>query len=493
MDLKRRLMAIPRDFGILKKKGWRKGKIIIVIVLLVIIGLGWYLSQRPRQLNVLLITIDALRPDHLGCYGYGRDTSPNIDRLARKGVLFTQAFAQGNQTFISVSSIITSTYPTTHGVRKAGDSLNLASFPTLTQVLKRNGYFNIAITNHGGIKTILGIEQGFNLFITVKNKADEITRQAMELLKDRRDRNFFLWLHYIDPHGPYTPPSPYNKIYLKDEFYKGDKHLPISSFEFGCYEHIPKYVAQNDITDVDYYISQYDGEIRFTDEQIGVLLKELKRLNLYKDTLIIISADHGEYLGGNNYYFAHAGPPYDESLKVPLIIKCDNLIPKGRVINHQVQSIDIAPTILDILRIDKNKIMEGTSLLSTILGGKHPSIYAFSSSRFFYNTVRTEQWKLIYADNRGYNTIDEKEMFTTLLNRHSGKDCNESEWYELYNLEKDPGELNDLYEVEKEKFEFLRYKLDNWLSQKSKLPKTKTGQHLDEEIKERLRTLGYLQ
>lgn len=478
----------------LKNKNWRGYKVILLVVFLTIIGIAWHLrysKQKSNGSNVLFISIDALRADHLSCYGYPRNTTSNIDKLAKEGVLFTQAIAQGNWTGTSVASIITSTYGHIHGVIDWGYSLNTSSLPTLMQILKRSGYFNMAVINYCIINTVLGIEEEFDLFITIEDKnADEVTKRAMELLKDRKDRKFFLWLHYLDPHGPYRPPFFYNKIYLNDEFYKGDRHAPIINDEYFGRGGIPEHISKDNITDVDYYISQYDGEIKFTDEQIGILLKELKRLNLDRNTLIIITADHGEFLGEHNIYFCHARSLYDELIKVPLIISCDSLIPKGKIIDNQVQLIDIGPTILDILGIDKNKTMQGISLLPTILRGRYPTIYAFSSTPF-KSMVRTEQWKLIYTDyKRARNKVREKEILS-LADKFFLENATYIE-YELYNLKEDPEELSNLVGVEKQKFEFLKQKLDNWIGQTpSKMPRI--TQPFKEETKEKLRSLGYIQ
>lgn len=270
----------------------------------------------------------------------------------------------------------------------------------------------------------------------------------------------------MDPHGPYRPPRPYNKIYLKDRFNSEDTQVPISKqfpIEPG---HIPKYIAEGNITSANYYICQYDGEISFTDEQIGLLLRKLQNLNaiLEKKLLVIITADHGESLGEHNIYFEHRGL-YDDGLRVPLIISCDGVIPKGKVIDHQVQSIDIVPTILGILGIRIDTRMEGASLLPLILGEDgYISSYAFSEMRK-QKSIRTPEWKLIYT---------------------SGENK-----YELYNLRDDSGELNNLAAIEEGKFLFLKEKLSAWIDQAQ--PKTvKVKDVLDELTKEKLKSLGYL-
>lgn len=467
----------------IKEKILRKYYIIIETTLLIIIGLGWYLNQSSSQPNVLLITIDALRPDHLGCYGYKRNTSPNIDKIAKEGVIFTQAIAQSGWTGSSVFSILTSTNTYTHSVFYCGDVLN-PSIPTLAQVLRDNNYLTTAI-NTCEIGNIFG--RGFDRFISIKNeKADKVTFQAVNCLKKNKNKKFFLWVHYLDPHGPYRPPPPYNQVYIKDEFYKRDHSLPISIaksiyFPYGV---IPKYILEGNINDVSYYISQYDGEIRFSDEQIGILLKELEKLDLIKNTLIVITSDHGEYLGEHNFYFNHSIPLYDELVKVPLIIRYKDIIPKQKRINCQIRSIDIMPTILDILRIKISKGIEGISLFPLIQGKQCPYLYAFSCYRNITASVRTEDYKLIYTNKDRFLEFwkEENPNFTS---------CPELIEYRLYNLKTDPSESVDLINTEKKKISLLRKELNKWMKcLQSNLSKLKS---LDTEQKERLKSLGYTQ
>ena len=237
---------------------------------------------------------------------------------------------------------------------------------------------------------------------------------------------------------------------------------------------IPLHIAERGITNVEYYIAQYDGGISFTDEQIGVLLEELEELGLDRKTIIILTADHGEAMGEHNVYFTHGGFLYNEFIKVPLIFKYSNILPTAKVINHQVGLIDIMPTLLDILGIQIKTEVSGISFLPMILKGKsHSSRIIFSElftpvgePKSTLKSLRIAGWKLIY------NSSNEK--------------------YELYNLRADPQELNNLVEIKKEQFEFLKAKLEEWMNRPrpNVIP---VSRKLAEEEKERLRSLGYLQ
>lgn len=448
---------------------------VSVTAIIVIICTG-YFAYNPiypdEKLNVILITIDALRPDHLSCYGYKRNTSPNIDGLSKEGLLFTQAIAQGTRTHISLPSLHTSTYARVHRSYRPDLKIN-PSLYTLAEVLKKNGYFTMAIINYIKMDQL---KRGWDTFIYDKNiSAEEVTRKTVSLIEEKLNNNFFLWIHYFDPHGPYKPPTPYNSMFLNNS--RG-KTVPISKKMDSGFMAIPGYVAENNITDVDYYISQYDGEIRFVDEQIGLLWRKVKELNLDKNTILIITADHGEAMGERQHYFEHWAALYDEIIRVPLIIKCDKITSFARVIKQQVQSIDIAPTILELVHIDKPRTMQGNSLFPMIkTGEKHPSFFSFSECGFqtpgskSVECIRTNEWKLIY------------------------KEENNKEDYELYNLNLDPEEKNNLIAIEINKFKFLNKKLKQWRNRNHFIRPTfyETSDYLTEETKEILKSLGYVQ
>lgn len=437
---------------------------------IVIYGICFFCVNRPRNLNVILITIDALRPDHLSCYGYKRNTSPNIDKLAKEGVIFTQAVSQASLTPPSIFSILTSTYSNTHGVYDFGEIMNSALI-TLPEILKDNGYYLVLISGRGRLAEFRfpKLEEKFDIFYPSNINyitADEITKNAIEWLRLNKSKRFFLWLFYLDPHTPYKPPFPYNKEYVNDEFAKeNNKYIPIadeSRNQFDGYGVIPRITAIKDITDINYYISQYDGEIRFVDSQLGAVFTELKRLNLYDNTIIVITSDHGESMGEHDFYFVHGQNLFDELLKVSLIIRYRG-IGKNKRISRQVQSIDIMPTILDIIRIKIPKEVAGVSLLPLIKKGQYYAKYAFSEKRGCVS-IRTENWKLIYS-------VEENQ-------------------YSLYNLKDDPEETNNLDDIEKSKFQFLKNELHKWMEKQSKI--TTQKRVLDEATKEKLRSLGYV-
>jgi len=431
----------------------------------------WHNSHSEKNYNVLLVTIDALRSDHMGCYGYEKETSPNIDKLAKEGVIFTQAISQGAETIPSFPSLMTSLYPHQHG-DLCMLSTPVTSYPTLAEILKENGYYTAAIVDH--FLSPHDMNRGFIEFAELydaagkDNNAFTLTQKAIRWLNENKNRKFFLWLHYFDTHGPYLPPSPYSELFLPGKFKEKGKKFIREKYQWvGVF---PKQCLDNSLTpeDREYYISQYDGEIRFTDEQIGFLLKELKRLKLDKKTLVILTADHGENLADYGGRFDHGESLYDVLIKVPLIIKNNNLF-KNKKIDSQIQMIDIMPTILDFLNIETNTMMEGESLLPLLSRWrkKQHSRFAYSevwTEGYVLKSIRTKDWKLIY------NLSFDK--------------------YELYNLKKDPYELNNLAEANEKELDFLKSKLECWM-ESIKEDNLLTNE-LPEDVKEKLKSLGYV-
>lgn len=465
----------------------RKKILIIFLICIIATTTAFYFKNfvNPKfKPNIVIVTLDALRPDHLGCYGYKRNTSPNIDKIAKEGVLFLNTIAQSSWTVPSLPSILTSNYLPAHEVVDFGDKISEKLF-TLTYLLKINGYQTGFFSNNYNISTILRFDEHFDSFYTVqtyKMNFDEkwnikkgeskinianINHRVIKWIKENRRKRFFLWVHYLDPHNPMNPPLLYKKMFINDNLSKTQINVPISNDDYFGRDGIPHLLAKANsyITDLNYYISIYDGAIRYTDDLVGELVENFKKMNLDKKTLFIISSDHGEGLGEHNFYFTHGTYLYDELIKVPLIIKFDKLTPKGKTIVTQVQHIDIAPTILQILGIRKPRSMVGLSLIPLI---KEKDIYAAPYAFSFLGgkgSIRNNEWKLIYNEDGGY---------------------------ELYNLKKDPTEKNNLVSLEKEEFENLKEKLDNYMNQLEELNARRTKPVLEEKQKERLKSLGYL-
>lgn len=410
---------------------YQEGAVRLVQVgkLLLVLGLGLMGScgESDRPLNVILIGVDTLRPDHLGCYGYPRNTSPNIDELAGEGVLCENVVSQCPWTTPSFGTVFTSLYPTQHGAGSLEECLRSES-TTLAEILQAKGYATCALVSNPALSPQFGLDRGFEIYDidyhSEGRTADEVTGLVLNWLDGNSGRPFFIFAHYFDPHLSYAPPAPFDTLFDPD--YGGTLG---NSFGKGVFPNIKanNYEALRSLTPADWnhLISLYDGEIAYMDRSLGVLFRGLKDRKLWASTLIVFLSDHGEEFwehGG----FGHGHTLFNELIRVPLIFSLPATLPSGKRLAPQVRLLDVAPTILDLLDADPVSRFEGVSL-EPLLSGKGrveqdggdllgPEM-ALSEALFRgpeQKSIVIYPWKLIY------NTSTEGEM--------------------VFNLADDPGE-----------------------------------------------------
>lgn len=334
--------------------------------------------MRPNK--IILIVIDSLRRDHLGCYGYKRDTSPNIDALARGGILFKNAFSVSPNTVSCMASILTSKYPSNHSIGfNPDEKLNPELDRTLAAVLKTNNYKTAAFS---GSSKLLGLNSGFDLFEDGPERRDcqMINEQIFNWLDENNKDDFFLFVHYFDLNGPFLNSGSYKNTFVEDSFYGNPEYLNNISDKEPAFNSIPRYHILNPAMDKDnylisfendlrYYKTQYDGCIRNIDENVQKLIEKLKFLKIYEDALIIITSDHGVAFGENNVFLYHGLSVTLDQIAVPLILKPH----KGWNINNgifdnPVTTLDIMPTVLSLCDKYRNHVLEGHSLKEVIEG-----------------------------------------------------------------------------------------------------------------------------
>ena len=324
------------------------------------------------NLNVLLITIDTLRADHLGVYGYGRPTSPRIDGLAGQGVVFEHAYTYWPKTRGSMAIMLTGRRPSQNGYGKSHPVL-LDFNATLASVLKEAGYVTAAAVDNPNVASANGYAKGFDTYRetweepalpTEMDRARAITDTALRFLKDaRRDRPFFLWLHYVNPHAPYAPPAPYDTAFL-DEASRGGRRLPtVPAFHGG----IPRQWAVKGQDRLGYYVAQYDGEIAAVDQEVGRVIDGLRDAGLAARTVVALTSDHGESLGEHDYYFDHGEDVFEPSLAIPLIVGGPGLA-AGRRVSGFASTLDVLPTLLDAVKVSYPPDLAGGSLLPLARG-----------------------------------------------------------------------------------------------------------------------------
>lgn len=428
-------------------------------------------NRAASNYNLVLISIDTLRADHLSCYGYPRKTSPTIDALAGEGVLFTNMMAQRSSTWPSLTSIMTSLYPVKHGVRLNGMKLSYQK-TSLAQVLKNKGYTCAAFLTN----VYRATWEGFDY--KRKGYDRENTVQAIDWLRSNHHKKLFLWVHYLSPHSPYRPPMPYKDRFDPD--YKGNIN--------GSTEQLNE-ITNKKITlskeDLNHIISLYDGEIAFVDDQISGLINAVRELNIKDKTLIVILADHGEDLYQRNFYFYHSASIHESSLRIPLIFSMPAVVPTGLKINKLAESIDIAPTILKILGISPPKSFQGTSLTPLF---RNKDIFlgdAYSELKDQILSVRTREYRYIYnpANYHPIICIGGAEYISLAIGQE-----------ELYDIESDPLESRNIAKIKPKIAQILRNKILDWQKQHSwYLDELKNKDDMiEDDLKEYLKSLGYI-
>lgn len=444
--------------------------------------------------NCILITIDSLRADYLCCYGYERETSPNIDQLADEGILCNQAISNGGHTRIAFPAIFTSTYLFSKKfLEKTSNGYIIRLFddrPYLPEILKYNRYKTAGFHSNPFLTKRYGYGRGFDvlfdpfeekernygskgsiiehsiqsyfkskfcrLFKLIHHRfspirpfarSEQITKYALSWIKNNKDNPFFVWIHYMDVHHPYLPP----KKYLMKFSSKYISSREAINLHYKMLKN-PESLSEYDIKKL---INLYEGCIRYTDDWVGKLLNEIDYIGLLDKTLIILTSDHGDSLGehGNFGHGERSVNLYDEVIRVPLIIKVPEMV--GKQINNQVELLDISPTILDFLSIKVPNTMVGKSILNKNYDGKD---IVFSQS--------LDVGANAYIDQKAFTDNLENEF--DLIKIRGVISCRTKHWKyiywmngheELYNLQKDPREENNLILAEPEIAEKLKSKI----------------------------------
>jgi len=375
-----------------------------------------------KDCNIILISIDALRADHLGIYGYHRDTSPFLDTFAEENILFENYFTVIPKTGPSFTTLFTGKYPGNHGVLQ--NRLVIGNENTMLAEVLQSKYQTYAIIGNPTLNTRRGYSKGFDEFTSFLNTtAKRFTADAIAWTENKinKEEPFFLWIHYLDPHGPYAPPKQYKNLFVDDPYYNESKEAAIDyepieglnqNFIRGA---IPKYQRLEDINKTDYYISQYDAEIRTIDQEISRLMQSLDRQGLSDDSIIIITSDHGESLDENNYYFEHGNLVNEGSIHIPLIIKLPGS-KNSKKIDSILQNTDLFQTLLHIIGYSTDIKTDGMDFTDALINSSNKDfgrkfIYSRSSDAYLTieDTIRFKDTK--FVRNRSIEPDSEYEYF----------------------------------------------------------------------------------
>lgn len=377
-------------------------------------------------MNILCILIDTLRADHLGCYGYTKPTSPHIDRIASQGVLFERAFAPGIPTQPSHATLYTGRHPIVHNIVTHGGDADLSDeLPVLPETLQRAGYTTCAVDNLYDMKRWFA--RGYEFYINPGQRhrmglmvsCEEINRRAASWLKAHAQEPFFLFVHYWDPHTPYIPPSAY-----RDLFYEGHDPYDPTNCSLDALDRQPLGRCWREtwfpklggpVTDAEYVIAMYDGEIRYVDEAVGALMITLEEIGMTEDTLVVITSDHGESLLEHDILFEHHGL-YDCTIRVPLILRwpAGGWV-DGRRVHEMVQLVDIAPTLIDVVGEKPSRGIEGRSLRPLLEGWTddppHKVVIAEECTWQAKWALRTDRHKFILSREPDLHGMPMRELY----------------------------------------------------------------------------------
>lgn len=414
--------------------------------------------------NILLIILDATRTNHLSCYGYARQTTPNLDLLAREGVLYENCITPGSWTLPSLASLFTGLYPRDHGVCAQNLKLD-PSHVSLAELLKPAGYLTVGFSSNAWVGKFSGLDQGFDEFVEVWRALDDLAIDEGAALTNARisqwlDRiqdhckPFLMFVHYFEPHLPYRPPPPFDRKFLPagaDPQMVEEVRKWAHPREVGYSLRIPGMEVSP--AQFEILTSQYDGEIAYLDQRVADLLSEFRDREILDNTVVVVTSDHGEHLGDHGL-MDHKMSLYDTLIHVPLIVRYPPAVPSNQRVRSQVQTIDLFSTLLDLCRIEPPGMTASRvlpfrdvadssrpytfaefgkpDLFLKVFSEKFPGI-DYSSFDRSLKTVRTDRYKLIWASD----------------GRH-----------ELYDIAGDPGETVNLYKSRADVAENLQRLLD---------------------------------
>lgn len=423
------------------------GVAAVLLALYAGLALAFRDERKTEGPDVLVLLVDALRADHLSSYGYGRETTPAIDTLARDGVLFRQAISQSTFTKTSIASLFTGKNPYQHGLYEGqlklpdgtytADVLD-AGETTLAEAFRAAGYLTGAWVQNSHLRAVMGFSQGFVEYHDQQGPIRRIHRRFFPWLERAGARySFFAYLHYIDLHDPYRPPPPYDRLFGS----YSDVYAGVDFREWGSFlQSVRSGEKTLSAADIEQLRAYYDGQLRAIDDEIGKLLDRLKESGLYERSTIVLTADHGDGFMEHGF-ISHSTTPYDELVRVPLIVKLPGNEHAGQVVKEQVRLIDVMPTLLELVGAEAPAGMAGCSLVPLIRSGAalDPDCRTAVSEVHREDgepilALRTERYKFIYqADapaelydlaldpgetrNRAESSPDEAQPFSELALR----------------------------------------------------------------------------
>jgi len=462
--------------------------IIITLFLVIVSACSAQLNAPAEPKNLVILSIDTLRADHLGAYGYSRSTSPHLDRFARSSVVFDQAVTVHVSTAPAHGTILTGEYPGGHGIQRNGMTLE-PGVPTLAGILAKKGFVTGAFVSGWTLQRHTGLFRGFETYDDdlgpprngARRKGAETTDAAVNWLRQEvtAERNFFLFVHLFEPHWPYDPPAQDALRFLPGVYELTTISKPV---------HLNRLLSVNQLTPPEQqeYIARYDGEIVVADRLADRLFDELEKIGVAHNTVVIVLSDHGETLFEREWTMDHGTRPYEEQARVPLMLHIPGDPYAGQRVSDQVSLVDVVPTVLEIFGLESPPTLPGRSLLPLVRGkqtdnqhrpvfitaraepGRVPHIQAPLSSRGLVRAIRLPGLKLIEYPSAG--RLRQPEFF---------------------NLIDDPGERDNRAKENLDIVVSLHGELEEWQTATGGAAEPR-NRELDPEVEEALRELGYI-
>jgi arylsulfatase A-like enzyme len=412
-------------------------------------------TDKRRSPNIVHLGIDSLRADHMSCYGYPRLTTPHMDRLAQDGVLFERTFSPHIPTTSGYGSMLTGMdcFGTQIVALRHRGGLR-PEVRTLPEILRESGYASVCVGFGGNAAS-----RGFDKYVEFAGwgswnegrspKAENLNAVAIPELKRLADGDqpFYLFLRHMDPHAPYLPPAPFERMfYHGDECDPANRTMePVMTFKPFC-DFFASWMPPG-ISDKDYVIAQYDGAVAYMDSAIATILTAIEALGIAEDAIVVVNSDHGETLYDHECWFDHHGI-YDTVLHVPLIVSAPGRLPAGKRVAGFNQHKDLVPTLLDLAGLPVSESFDGRSLLPMVRGdvaSHESSFYITECTWMRKHGWRTPEWKLIRA-------LEPDFHFKPPV--------------ELYNLVQDPDENRNLAESEPDVVAALTAQMDAWIARR---------------------------
>lgn len=429
-----------------------------------------------RRANLVLISVDCLRPDHLGTYGYERETTPRIDAFAEEAMVFETAVSTSSWTLPTHLSMLTGLPPSLHGgtrrTRKPARSV-----PYLPDLLARAGYQVDGVVTGAFLFPKFGFERGFHTYRTFDDSRAAVTVDAaIDLLRRSEGRAQFLFVHLFDPHFPYRPPAEFVEHFNRTPPDISRVNLQVEKGE------VPETPETKDVV-----IGLYDAEIAYLDQEFGRFMDALKTRGLYERSLILLTADHGEALYEHEAW-RHTYTLYDEIIRVPLIVKWPGRSPRGRV-KVQVSQVDIFPTLLEEAGLEPPH-SSGVNLRRYLDRSEKTPLSPLATSEVIIPVENSP----VMTMKVSFRTEDFKYIATLEGPNWSEPDTLEIIDEELYRLAADPHEQSNVAQSFSRETERFRKRLRAYLQEATRIGAGRKGEtiELDEELRERLRVLGYI-